>query len=404
MSHVTPLFPVSESAPPGPGRRLAALDVLRGIAILGTLASNIWIFTAAAQDPADRGRDLSGFAQWFPNGKFLGLLTIMFGIGLAIQHGSAVRRGKRWPGKYPIRCLLLFLDGILNYILVVQFDVLRAYAVVAFVVAFLVLFADRFQIWFAALFMAVHIGYMAMLSFRPPTFGDTRGDRPRPPAGPEDQVAGIVDQADPAQVGWWESVLVNLRNFPDALKVNAEFTTVVFMAAALFLVGGLLYRHGLFEAHRRKLRYILMAVGFGIALPLDFVASQFLGGDHSHWARYFFAWGVSFALLALVAEYALRREFGWMGRTVSLVGRMALSCYLLQNILGVIGSRLIFNQTWFTQMSYLTATTVAMVSISAILIVFSWLWLRRFDRGPAEMLWQRMYAFLAREKTPATVR
>lgn len=33
---------------PRPGRRLPALDVLRGLAILGTLLTNIWIFSTAS--------------------------------------------------------------------------------------------------------------------------------------------------------------------------------------------------------------------------------------------------------------------------------------------------------------------------------------------------------------------
>lgn len=83
------------------------------------------------------------FSMWLPNGKFLGLLTIMFGIGLEIQRQSALRAGRKWPDKYPVRALLLFADGVLNYIFVVQFDVLRAYAVVGVLVAFLLLTSER---------------------------------------------------------------------------------------------------------------------------------------------------------------------------------------------------------------------------------------------------------------------
>ena len=100
--------------------RVVALDVLRGIAILGTLGTNIWILTDPEGiigyinrlgAPVEDGwgwaeRVLQQFAQ----GKYLGLLTIMFGIGLAIQQSSAQRAGRRWPGKYPIRAGLLLLD------------------------------------------------------------------------------------------------------------------------------------------------------------------------------------------------------------------------------------------------------------------------------------------------------
>ncbi|ABG92003.1 conserved hypothetical protein [Rhodococcus jostii RHA1] len=100
--------------------RYAALDVMRGAAILGTLATNIWIFTnveGLVGYVNGTGRATGGWApvqailQQFAQGKFLGLLTIMFGIGLVIQQRSAQRRGARWPGGYPWRAGLLMLDG-----------------------------------------------------------------------------------------------------------------------------------------------------------------------------------------------------------------------------------------------------------------------------------------------------
>jgi len=88
--------------------RLASLDVLRGIAILGTLGTNIWIFTHpegligyinGTPDSDWRGVEIG--LQLMTQGKFLGLLTVMFGIGLALQQRSARRAGQRWPGNYP---------------------------------------------------------------------------------------------------------------------------------------------------------------------------------------------------------------------------------------------------------------------------------------------------------------
>ncbi|CAM3698910.1 DUF418 domain-containing protein [Tsukamurella strandjordii] len=319
------------------------------------------------------------FLSWIPNGKFLGLLTIMFGIGVVIQQRSAQRHGRQWPGTYPVRCALLFLDGLVNYIFMVQFDVLRAYAVVAFIVAFLVLFSDRIQLWLAALFLAVHIGYLVYLTLQ------DNGGMPPPPPGPQ-LPEGSTD------IGWWDLTLYNLQNLPQAFMINAEFPTLAVMAVALFLLGGAVYRHGVFEAGRRRLRYWLMAVGFGVALPADFTVSV-LFPEYSSWGRYLFAAGVSFGLLALVTEYGVRRGgFGRTGTMMSLVGRMALTCYLLQNILGVLGQYLVFNRDFFARLNYPAAAVGAWLAISAILIVFSWwLWLRKFDRGPAEILWHRAY-------------
>jgi uncharacterized protein len=57
------------------------------------------------------------------NGKFLALL---FGIGLELQYQSARRRGTPWPGWYLWRAALLFVEGLLHYLLVFEFDVLMS--------------------------------------------------------------------------------------------------------------------------------------------------------------------------------------------------------------------------------------------------------------------------------------
>jgi len=86
---------VAEPAPAG--GRIAALDILRGIAILGTFASNAWLFAVPGgafawlsggllpQDPVEAGLRL------LSNGKFLALLTLLFGIGIELQYRSGVK-------------------------------------------------------------------------------------------------------------------------------------------------------------------------------------------------------------------------------------------------------------------------------------------------------------------------
>ncbi len=120
-------------------QRILALDVARGIAILGTFAANVWIFT----DPAGIVGYLAsiGTDPWpqrilmqLAQGKFLGLLTLMFGIGLAVQAASAQRAGRPWPGGYRVRAALLFVDGMVHYLLVAEFDILMGYALTSMLV------------------------------------------------------------------------------------------------------------------------------------------------------------------------------------------------------------------------------------------------------------------------------
>ncbi|MBF6136682.1 DUF418 domain-containing protein [Nocardia otitidiscaviarum] len=373
-------------------RRLPALDVLRGIAILGTFASNIWLFTAAAIVAGGRGCSgwWASFWQWLPNGKFLGLLTIMFGIGLEIQRQTAVRAGKPWPGKYPIRAALLFADGALNYIFVVTYDVLRIYAVIGLVIAYLLLARERVRWWLTVGFLAVHcallpiVASMRAADVRIPREGEMTGLRP----------------GDPVGAGYWETVAVSFENFGPGFGLHSEFPLVLFLGLGLFLLGANLYRMGIFGPERRALRYAIMLFGFGIALPIDFLIgiTSMVPPQLAVFGRYGSAAGVALALLALVAEYFVRRERpGPVGRPLSCVGRMALSCYLLQNILGVIASRTVLTRPEVAVLDPLLLTGAAFLGVSAVLIAFACLWLRFFPRGPFELLWTWSYRKLARE-------
>jgi uncharacterized protein len=109
---------------------------------------------------------------------------------------------------------------------------------------------------------------------------------------------------------------------------------------------------------------------------------------------------VAFGILSLVAEFYLRRpHVGFLGRRLTEVGRTALSCYILQNL---VASILCYG--WGLGLAARVSTdarvpfTVGIYLLVTLIIVsFAHLWLRRFERGPAEWLWNVSYRALARE-------
>jgi uncharacterized protein len=117
----------------------------------------VWIFTDPAgiigylQRPlpvltGGLDQTVQTLARQLANGKFLG-------IGLELQRRSARRRGQQWRGRYPWRATLLLLDGLLHYVLVVEFDILMGYAVTGVVVAAVLATSPRSQriwLWTAA--------------------------------------------------------------------------------------------------------------------------------------------------------------------------------------------------------------------------------------------------------------
>lgn len=376
--------------------RLLALDVLRGIAILGTLGTNIWIFT----DPAG----LTGYVgslgaaatdgwmwtervlQQLAQGKFLGLLTVMFGIGLAIQQDSARRGGRRWPGRYPVRAGLLFLDGLVNFLFVAEFDVLMGYAVTGLVVAYLLATSERAQRRWLIGAASVHVTMLtaiaAALAFAPAA---------------EPSATESLDPNPYADGSFWDLVLFRLEH-AGTFRVEAIF--VFPMSVALFLLGARLYRAGVFQPAGAQIRRWLLVIGFGLAAPLDFAVGVFGGGDLVLLTRYGTAPFVALGILAAVAEFYLRRSrVGYAGARLGEVGRAALSCYILQNLIaGFLCYGWGFGLAAQIPASARVPFTIGIYLLVVVVITaFAHLWLRRFERGPVEWLWHRTYQLL----TPA---
>ncbi|WP_431957197.1 DUF418 domain-containing protein [Nocardia lijiangensis] len=379
--------------------RLVALDVLRGIAILGTLGTNVWILT----NPEgligyidDLGSAADGGWMWterilqqLAQGKFLGLLTIMFGIGLAIQQASAVRRGRAWPGSYPLRAGLLFLDGVLNFVLVAEFDVLMGYAVTGLVVAFVLATGERAQRRWLAIAASVHLAILTLIALAMAF------------AAPQDSAPGSASREplDPnpyADGSFWDLVVFRLEN---ALTFRVEAVFVFAMSVALFLAGARLYREGVFGPDGARIRRRLMLFG-AIAAPIDLLVGVF-GGDLVLLTRYGTAPFVAFGILAVVAEFYVRRpRLGFAGRRLTEIGRTALSCYILQNL---VGSALCYG--WGLGLAARVSpdarvpfTIAIYLLVTLIIATGAHLWLRRFERGPVEWAWHSCYRALARER------
>ncbi|MFI7524890.1 DUF418 domain-containing protein [Nocardia salmonicida] len=386
--------PATEApAAPGPARMIA-LDVLRGIAILGTLGTNIWIFTDPAgmvgyldelgATPENAWMWSERVLQQLAQGKFLGLLTVMFGIGLAIQQGSAQRGGRPWPGRYPYRAGLLFLDGLLNFLFVAEFDVLMGYALTGLVVAYILATSERAQRRWLIIAASVHVTMLTLFAAAL-TFASQQESADSAPLDPNPYADG----------SFWDLVLFRIDH---ALIFRLEPIFVFPMSIALFLVGARLFRAGVFRPEGARIRRGLMVIGFAIAAPLDLGVGIVGGGDFILFTRYGTAPFVALAILAAVAEFYLRRpRIGFAGTRLSEVGRTALSCYILQNLIaGMLCYGWGFGLAAQVSDSARVPFTVAIyLLVAAAIIIFAHLWLRRFERGPVEWLWNRTYRALA---------
>ncbi|NUP26823.1 MAG: DUF418 domain-containing protein, partial [Nocardia sp.] len=180
---------------------------------------------------------------------------------------------------------------------------------------------------------------------------------------------------------------------------RAEAIVILPLSIALFLLGARLFRAGVFRPEGARLRRRLVLVGFGVAAPVDLLAGLAGGGDLVLITRYVVAPVVALGILALVAEFYVRRPHtGFAGRRLSEIGRAALSCYILQNL---VASILCYGWGFglaarFAPTARVPFTIGIYLTVCVVIAVFAHLWLRRFERGPVEWLWNSTYRLLNR--------
>ncbi|GAB3491434.1 DUF418 domain-containing protein [Nocardiopsis coralliicola] len=406
--------PAAAPAPfPAASRRLPLLDLLRGLAILGTFATNVWIFTAPGAEAGVLGTEVSAgglgalitggvpdpgeaaavLFRFAANGTSLALLTLLFGAGLAVQYRSAQRRGLRWPGPYKWRALFLFTEGLVHFTLVFSWDVLMGYAVTALATAWLLTRADRVRRTVAWTAGTVHVLLMGALTagLLWLTAAGAGGD-----GGPDGELVALY-----AHGSYADQILFRLQHIA-VLRLEPVLTLGLLLV--LFLAGAALLRSGAFTllddaGHRLRVR--LACWGLGAGLPLKLAAAA--GGPDLFLAERYLAaplvaLGLAGAVGLLAERFLLREQRGLPGAlsgAVAALGRTAMTGYILQNVLAMLlcygiglglAERMQGAGAWWVLGLW--------AGISAALLVAAALWTRRFAQGPLEALQKAVLARL----------
>ncbi len=401
-------------------QRIVALDVARGLAILGTLLTNIAIFASTSDDlfsvifpersiAAEAWGFIGGpngagipFIPWLiesllylvTDGKFLGLLTIMFGIGVEIQRQSRKRQGLPWPGGYMWRAGILVVEGLLNYIFIFEFDVLMGYGLTALAVAPILARSEKAQKWWMIVGLSIHVFVMTAFAVIMVLLNNMV-----PVEGQGTEAFGTEDiGAAFSTESYWGMVQYRLEGIVGG---RIEVAIMFFMGIGVFLLGARLYRAGLFQPDGAALRRKVMLYCFGLGLPLDWGLRIFTINAFTL-TRYVTSTVVAFGLLALIAWFYVKKEnvLGAVGKPIAAVGRMALTCYVLQNAIASV----IFYDFGFgvarliSGPHYTYWVLLIFVLIAAFLVLLSVVWLRKFERGPLEMVMRMVYEPLAKRR------
>ncbi|MGN7479014.1 DUF418 domain-containing protein [Solibacillus silvestris] len=371
-------------------KRIALIDILRGIAILGTLGTNIWIFahlgdlkyitTTDFTDWSGMNDIVRILVLFVFNGKLLGILTIMFGVGMQIKYEQSIRHSKPWIGMYKWVIVFLMVEGLLHYVLVMEYDVLMSYAVTAGIIAVILKRGERAMkraLWVAGVF---HFGMLALI-FTSMLMGPAFSMASSP------QLIAIY-----AEGSWLDQVQNRLMNF---MLYRTEAIFIIPLNILLFIIGIKLMRSGAFSFTDRgiAIQRKLLIWGLGLGLPLN--ALTFVpGGLFDLPVRYMFAPVLALGYIGLIA-FLVRtcstwRIWKWLEKT----GRMSLSCYILQNITATA----IFYGWGLGLGGNMNSVEITGVFCMIVVgqIILANVWLAKFPYGPVEWLRKGILQMLER--------
>lgn len=384
--------------------RFEVLDALRGFALFGILLANLvsffGLYTLSSEQivalpTADRS--VLFFIDWFIEGKFYGLFSILFGIGFGLQ---AARMGETpaFKAYWYRRMWVLLAFGLVHMVFVWNGDILTLYALLGMLLPLFLNLTDRTLIgWIVCLLAAPLAIYVV-------TYVTS-----------ESALWGALSRFSAelqVDLGYGGRSLLEMRTSDSIWEVLAANALSVIPRPMSYLVSGRypqvlgLFLLGMYIARR------LPAVATG-RVPLSRAAiAAFLSGliCAIAYAGIKGATGTYYGLTPLGAVQAvvyhvgsplLSLAIGWAfvtawGRASSTgvfshlatLGRMALTNYLLQT--GV--SAVLFFGYGLGLMGKLPFSMVPLFALGILLCqwVLSHYWLRTWSQGPLESVWKRL--------------
>lgn len=377
------------SEPPQP--RVAALDALRGLSVIGIVLMNVFAFAmppAAYYNPiAWGGAGPLEIAVWavsfvLVEDKFRNLFAMLFGAGVAIlldRSGPHPLRG------HYARMAVLLAIGWLHALLLSSSDVLRLYAICGLVLPLVRRWPVR-RLWLAAaVLIALYCAVGGWLVWNVDSAGR--------------QIADMAFGTDPQGIARGlelgrETMAERIARRLDPLTGVSALAVVIAPTLAAMLAGIALWRMRLLAGEWPRERLLRLAAPCALisipplsALALWTLSSGFSGvvvGANAlvFSAPFDLALAVGFAALAM-ALFARRAP-----TALAAAGRMALTNYLATSVI----LALLF-RPWglglFGNVDRLETYALALVPIGAMLL-WSGPWLARFRQGPAEWLWRSL--------------
>ena len=420
---------VQADAPVAVSARIASLDILRGVALLGVLLLNILGFGMASAGyfhplvGLGKNPELN-YAVWgimnlFFEGSMRGLFSLLFGAGIVLfATGFGTRSGKeKGAFLHYKRTFFLLLFGMFDsFVLLWTGDILILYAMAGALLyplrnarpkTLLILSATVLvctSILFAVSGVFVEEGRDAAARIDADPSAEHSPEERELAAlwtGSENQFSynesAMEEELDIRRGSYIEIADYSAKKVIDSLL----FFTPVYMlwdCVGMMLLGMGLYRMGVLSAQRSKKNYLQLAIGgFALGLAVNgFELFQAIDSDFdaivvSGYFQGTYQLGrvaMSMGWLGLIMLFCQGEIWSGLKNRLAAVGRMALSNYLLHSLICLV----LFTGAGFGLIGVFERWElyVIVLLIWMVQLALSPWWLKRYSFGPAEWLWRSL--------------
>jgi uncharacterized protein len=243
--------------------RIGALDILRGIALLG-------MFLVHFNDHAIDGSTAAGLSAMYQKvvtlffeERFWAIFGILFGVGFAVQLRRAEARGAPFAAIYLRRLIGLAGLGVLAHA-VFGHNVLLGYAIWG--VPLLLVRKSSFRVLIVALLVSAASGSLftiARATYRVATVGEATYRAERAAVAAQNRTFNEGNRAAQAAPDYPAVFRARLRHM--AWFYLQPFSFLPVNTLTLFLIGVIGFRLGLFDTPGRHQRLIMALMAFGLA-------------------------------------------------------------------------------------------------------------------------------------------
>ena len=389
--------------------RLQVIDALRGFALFGILLANLYSFMGYnTYSPAEiielpsLDRGVLFFIDWFVEGKFYGIFSILFGVGFALQAERFKEVGTSFSAYWYRRMFILLCIGLFHLFCIWNGDILTLYSLLGLLLPFFLDCSDKTLIrWITILLILPLLSYGILYLTPDAAFW---GSMRRFSAGLQEQWGftdlSLLDMRTSASAVEVFSVNV-LKAIPRPMSylMSGRY----FHVLGLFLIGMLLARHWLPKIRTKDIRVPKSAIWLGVLgliCSFAYAVTKLLMGTpfalNGMGIVQVLVYNIGSTSLAL--GIAMLFLYWWATgkarfffQQLAILGRMALTNYLFQNVTAV----LLFFGYGLALMRRLPFAYLPLFAMGILFVqwLFSSAWLSRYKQGPLEFIWKKLSYF-----------